>query len=475
MKHARILPTCLCFENPNTTYPKRENKMLKTTVHNFSLTNDFYYQLSQADLSSYQQESWNVSETISQLSYLTHSYFRYYGKFPSKIPKLILSELHRRGVIRKETDFVFDNYAGSGTTLVEAKLLGYDSYGIDINPFAVLASQVKTRNYPVSKLRAYWEKLSQDIQGCQQVVSCKSPLLNGAYKKGSISEKAEKEIASFQASHSDASKWFSAEVIAELAIIKTAILSRPHDANREFFELAFFAIIRRVSTAYDGEVRPHVNHGKRKRKVIEAYQKKVEEMLSLMEQWNIATQETVPSDAFLCNNADKQAVSDLIRQIREKEKKTLGLVISHPPYLNCFDYLPVFKLGFLWSSGFSDIYHGYTYQELKDMELRSYPASTSENIQKYFRHNERVYKNIFQSLRHGGYCCIVIGDCTIKNHLFPVHKAFIPLMEAIGFETEKIVYRSTAYGMGKYAYRLRADYDGSQGGKKDAILFFKKP
>ena len=155
--------------------------------------------------------------------------------------------------------------------------------------------------------------------------------------------------------------------------------------------------------------------------------------------------------------------------------KELGAVISHPPYLNCFDYIPVFKLGFMWASGFDDIYQGYDYQQIRQMELRSYPASTPENIEKYFKHNEQVYRNVFANLRHGGSCCIVIGDCTIQNHLFEVHKAFITMMEGIGFATKKIAYRSTAYGTGQYAYKFRADYSEDVNRKKDGVLFFRKP
>ena len=52
-----------------------------------------YYKMSQIDIGQYPQEFWDISETITELSYLTHSYFRYYGKFPSKIGKLIVEDL----------------------------------------------------------------------------------------------------------------------------------------------------------------------------------------------------------------------------------------------------------------------------------------------------------------------------------------------------------------------------------------------
>ena len=161
--------------------------------------------------------------------------------------------------------------------------------------------------------------------------------------------------------------------------------------------------------------------------------------------------------------------------IKNKTKKQLGLVVSHPPYLNCFDYIPVFKLKFMWADGFDNIFYGYNYKQIKEMEIKSYPANSSENIEKYFKHNEIAYKIVFDNLRPGGYCCVVIGDCTLKEKLFEVHKTFISMLEKIGFITEKIAYRSTFYGTGQYAYKYRAGYNENKNTKKDGVLFFKKP
>lgn len=442
----------------------------------FSLKEDPYYKMSKIDINCYKKEFWNIDETISELSYLTHNYFRYYGKFPSKIGKLIIEDLDLRKVIDKRKDFIFDNYAGSGTTLVEAKLKDYDSYGIDINPFAVLACKVKTRNYDIISLNNYWNSLQAQILAYNQLILPSSePQLLFYDTTTELQDKINEEIKLFSLNNKDFNKWFSQNTITELAIIKTLLLERTHNPEREFFELAFFAIIRRVSYAYDGEVRPHVNKKKKQRNVLEAYAKKVSEMLSLMNEWNTNTKSNVDSNTILCNNASQNEVTNYILNLKKITKKQLGLVISHPPYLNCFDYIPVYKLKFMWANGFDDIFYGYTYQKIKEMEIKSYPANTSENIERYFKHNEIVYKTIFDNLRNGGYCCVVIGDCTIQNNLFEVHKVFITMLENIGFITEKISYRSTSYGIGQYAYRFRADYNEDANRKKDGVIFFKKP
>lgn len=450
--------------------------MSKREKLDFDLSENPYYKMSKIDIDKYPQEFWDINETITDLAYLTHSYFRYYGKFPSKIGKLIIEDLDSKGAICPSNDFVLDNYAGSGTTLVEAKLRGYDSFGIDINPFAVLACKVKTRNYNVSVLRKYWAELFNEILAYNYaLLTPNEQQLIFADISDEMSAKIQFEIENFRASNADAEKWFTEKAIIGLAIIKCLLLKREANEERDFFELAYFAIIRRVSTAYDGEVRPHVNPKKHEKNVKDVYAKKVTEMIGLMMEWNRATNESVISDAILCDNASMLGVTNYISELKARTNKRLGLVVSHPPYLNCFDYIPVYKLKFMWAKGFDDIFFGYDYKMIKDMEVKSYPASSPQNIEKYFLHNQRVYETVFENLKTGGYCCVVIGDCTLRENLFEVHKAFVSMLERIGFVTDKIAYRSTAYGIGQYAYRHRADYNEHIGRKKDGVLFFKKP
>ena len=78
------------------------------------------------------------------------------------------------------------------------------------------------------------------------------------------------------------SKWYSTEAQLGLGAVKACILDLEQDDEREFLTLAFLAINRRVSVAYDGEVRPHVNPQKKPRPVWGAYAKKLDEMFDRM-------------------------------------------------------------------------------------------------------------------------------------------------------------------------------------------------
>ena len=70
--------------------------------------------------------------------YATHSLFPYRGKFH---PQLIKALLNILGV--KKGDYVLDPMTGSGTTNIEASLLGINSYAIDISPFCQMMTKTK--------------------------------------------------------------------------------------------------------------------------------------------------------------------------------------------------------------------------------------------------------------------------------------------------------------------------------------------
>ncbi len=70
--------------------------------------------------------------------YATHGLFPYRGKFH---PQLIKSLINIIGIKRGEV--ILDPMCGSGTTNIEASLMGIDSYAIDLSPFCQLMTKVK--------------------------------------------------------------------------------------------------------------------------------------------------------------------------------------------------------------------------------------------------------------------------------------------------------------------------------------------
>jgi len=84
----------------------------------------------------------NRTRSVNQ--YITHWIYPYKGKFH---PQMIRGLLNIIGL--EQGDTVLDPFIGSGTTAVEAQLLGINCIGIDVSPLCVLQSKVKTESLDV--------------------------------------------------------------------------------------------------------------------------------------------------------------------------------------------------------------------------------------------------------------------------------------------------------------------------------------
>ncbi|MHA1835510.1 MAG: DNA methyltransferase [Candidatus Odinarchaeia archaeon] len=85
--------------------------------------------------------------------YLNHYMHPYKGKFHPKMVRALINYIYPEA---KGT--LMDNFAGSGTLLVEAQYLGLDSLGIEINPLSVLMCNVKCQSITLNP-----NKLKQSI------------------------------------------------------------------------------------------------------------------------------------------------------------------------------------------------------------------------------------------------------------------------------------------------------------------------
>jgi tRNA G10 N-methylase Trm11 len=104
-------------------------------------------------LPKYRGGEFNRTRSVNQ--YLTHWIYPYRGKFH---PQMVRALLNILGV--GPGALVLEPYLGSGTTAVEASLLGADFKGVDLSPLCVLLTRVKTRSYTRAKeIRARVEEL----------------------------------------------------------------------------------------------------------------------------------------------------------------------------------------------------------------------------------------------------------------------------------------------------------------------------
>jgi len=99
------------------------------------------------------------NQTRSVNQYLTHWIYPYKGKFH---PQMIRALLNIIGL--KEGDTVLDPFSGSGTTALEAQLLGINFFGIDISPLCVIQGRVKTESiFVINEIEQIKKEISTNI------------------------------------------------------------------------------------------------------------------------------------------------------------------------------------------------------------------------------------------------------------------------------------------------------------------------
>src|SRR5919107_1061092 len=103
---------------------------------------------------------WELEDANTR--YYTHGYHPYSSKYIPQIPNQLISKF------TEKNDLVLDTFMGSGTTLVESKILGRNAIGIDVNPLACLISKVKTTTLKKSEL----------IEISKILISLKEDILN---------------------------------------------------------------------------------------------------------------------------------------------------------------------------------------------------------------------------------------------------------------------------------------------------------
>ena len=81
-----------------------------------------------------------------------HRLHPYLGKFPPQLAEALLRRRFAAGAL------IYDPFAGSGTTLVEASVLGIDAIGCDVSAFNCLLAEVKTTH---PDLDGFWDTLSE--------------------------------------------------------------------------------------------------------------------------------------------------------------------------------------------------------------------------------------------------------------------------------------------------------------------------
>lgn len=171
-------------------------------------------------------QDWDFADANTKTE--THGFHSYPAMM---IPQIARSLIHLYG---DQGQTLLDPFCGSGTALVEARIHGLNSYGVDINPLALLLAKVKSLPLPVDDLKKLSLKLCDDYLKA-----------NREYKD--VSDK--KLIPHFF----NIEYWFHPKVSRELFLLRSVIEKIKDKDRREFFLVAFSQTVREVSYTRNDE------------------------------------------------------------------------------------------------------------------------------------------------------------------------------------------------------------------------------
>lgn len=352
----------------------------------------------------------------------THGMFKYPCKFIPEIPKWAINKYASEG------DIILDCFAGSGTTLLEANVNGYDAFGLEIDFIAKLLIKVKTTKFSKKKL----ENIKQIFNECIKILDCC-------------------KINPYIPKINNLEHWFRADVIRDLGIIKTFIQSIEDEDIKDFFNICFVSIIKRVSNADNTSPKPYVSSRIKKKilpvrkEFISSFNKNYSRVEELSAVKKLGKTEILNGDALNF----------------ELDKK-VNLVIASPPYINAFDYGRIMRLENLWLDYVTEDelrvrkskYVGTEKIKIDIEERNKEILDKSILLKQYFNNISKIdnkralivkkffedmYINlrlVYKNLSENGHYIIVIGNNNIRKVNIESWKVLKELALDIGYTAE---------------------------------------
>ena len=168
----------------------------------------------------YTDNNWDF--TTANTKEYSHCYHIYPAIMIPQVARTILSKYRT-----EQHKILFDPYCGSGTSLLEANLLGINNIGTDLNPLARLISRVKNTLF--------------NVQNIKEIINIiESKLFQYSFYP----------IDSILPNFKNIDFWFSEEVLKKLKYIETLIDTFE---EKDFFLLPFSETIRECSYTRNSE------------------------------------------------------------------------------------------------------------------------------------------------------------------------------------------------------------------------------
>lgn len=357
-------------------------------------------------------------------------------------PAMMIAPVARRLIrmFAKKGDVVLDPFCGSGTVLVEALKEGLNSWGIDINPLALLIARAKTTILDVKVLR-------------RQAIR-----LLDVYSQNLHQIKSERNAVTIP-QFFNIEYWFKPIVSRQLAFLRERLFAIRDTAIQEFFLVAFSETVRAASYTRNDEFKlfriPSDELDNHNPNVGEIFFSKVYRNLQGMAE--LAAQvKSAPTIKILHEDTRKRT---------SIPNASINLVVTSPPYGDSrttvaygqFSRLSLQWLGLPWEEArdidkislgglrpLNAINGEYQSQALRSVvsKITEKDAKRALDVTSFYRDLTLCLKEINRVCAKGATIALVVGNRTVKGIRIPTDEITAEIADGLGFKHTQTFHRT---------------------------------
>jgi len=427
------------------------------------------------ETSQYKMEQPSSKAKSWSSDYGTHGFHRYVGRFPSHLIRALINYF---GATSEDT--VLDPFCGSGTTLVEARMLGVKAKGIEISPLSAMMSRVKSQftenGFPVAdlltELDVFYNNRWTDFIGTNHISD---------FSYAEILNRPGNTTCQFP----NIERWFSKEALLGTSIVVEFILTK-NGYVKDFLTIALSAKMRSIGNVDVDVVR--AEYRKTPRENVDVL-KLVKAQIRKMSSGIAATIDACKGALGAASNVEV-IVNDVLAT--EIEHRSISHIITSPPYgVESLSYLRTHLLSFrvlesilgvdpynfgegiigseylddnipdeneFTVQNVSETYRNYFSKLLKNAE-KLLDQKRIVMMMKFFEDMYGVVKKFSLWLKLNGKVAFIIGNKKIGDSIIPTDKIICEIFNNLGFKLEDSI-----------AHKLKTNNSNSQVPWQDRII-----
>lgn len=408
-------------------------------------------------IDNYNEEYWDFKGVRKEG---VHKLGKYPATMVAPMQYELLSFLKNSSPIHK---VLLDPFMGSATSLVEGTNLGMDVIGIDINPYAVLLSEVKTHEYKKSDFSFLHDRLKEKL----------------------FSEKFDYELYFFE----NINKWFREDIRDSLSKIREVILEEENKWVRKFLWICFSEVIYEHSNDRTSTFKLHIRKEEDIKKIFDNCIKRF--LYKVLEKKEVLTYYSDTKKTIISGDS-----KDILLEMKNE---SIDIICTSPPYgdngttvtygqatilflkwidfrdLNCdtellsnFSRIDSMSLG-----GTNSI------RKIPDIpSIKKYISSLSQSKQKKVNNFMADYYQILSELNRvlskDGYMMFTVGNRRVDGLEQPLDIFTKDIFLELGLKEEKLLTRNILSKKMPQKLSYVKDKGAVKSMSKETVLIFRK-